>query len=111
MDARDRLRRTYDAVTDEYVRRIYNELDGKPLDRSLLDRFADAVRDVGQVGDVGCGPGQVARYLHERGVTVVGIAVLVVNRDAFLPSCPFFCQIATAIVFGCCKQYQNCRSS
>jgi len=67
------LRRTYDAVTDEYVRRIYNELDGKPLDRELLDRFAGCVREIGPVGDVGCGPGQVARYLHDRGVTVVGI--------------------------------------
>lgn len=55
------------------MRRIYHELEGKPLDRELLDRFAGCVREVGPVGDVGCGPGQVARYLHDRGVTVVGI--------------------------------------
>src|SRR5262249_2709179 len=27
----------------------------------------------GQVCDVGCGPGQVARYLHDRGATVFGL--------------------------------------
>jgi SAM-dependent methyltransferase len=63
---------SYDAVADEYVRRISDELRHKPLDRSLLDRFANAVRHRGAVCDLGCGPGHVARYLKERGVDVVG---------------------------------------
>jgi SAM-dependent methyltransferase len=64
---------SYDAVADEYVQRIFDELQHKPLDRELLDRFADRVREVGPACDLGCGPGQVARYLHERGVHVTGI--------------------------------------
>jgi SAM-dependent methyltransferase len=64
---------SYDLVAEEYVRRIFDELQHKPLDRELLDRFAVAVRDVGPVCDLGCGPGQVARYLHERGVQVFGV--------------------------------------
>src|SRR6266550_4592740 len=64
---------SYDAVANEYVRRIYDELAGKPLDRELLDRFAEQVRDAGLVCDVGCGPGHVARYLHERRVQVCGV--------------------------------------
>lgn len=64
---------SYDRVADEYVRRIFDELQHKPLDRELLDRFAASVRDVGPVCDMGCGPGHVARYLHERGVQVSGI--------------------------------------
>src|SRR5678810_389523 len=64
---------SYDLVADEYVRRIFGELQDKPLDRQLLDRFAGAVRDVGPACDMGCGPGHVARYLHERGVQVCGI--------------------------------------
>ena len=64
---------SYDRVADEYVRRIFEELQHKPLDRQLLDRFAASVRDVGQVCDIGCGPGHVARYLHERGVQVCGV--------------------------------------
>ena len=64
---------SYDLVADEYVARIYDELRHKPLDRQLLDRFADGVREVGLACDMGCGPGQVARYLHERGAQVCGI--------------------------------------
>jgi SAM-dependent methyltransferase len=66
-------RTSYDIVADEYVRRIYDELQHKPLDRELLDRFAERVRDAGPACDMGCGPGHVARYLHERGVSVCGV--------------------------------------
>jgi SAM-dependent methyltransferase len=66
-------RRSYDAVADEYTTRIYHELDNKPKDRELLDRFADRVRGKGRVCDLGCGPGHVARYLHDRGVDVFGV--------------------------------------
>jgi SAM-dependent methyltransferase len=72
---------SYDLVADEYVRRIYDELRPKPLDRHLLDRFAASVRDVGLACDVGCGPGHVARYLHERGVQVCGIDLSPVMVD------------------------------
>lgn len=67
------LQASYDRVADEYVRRIYDELQHKPLDRQLLDRFAYMVRDRGTACDLGCGPGHVARYLHERGVRVCGV--------------------------------------
>jgi SAM-dependent methyltransferase len=61
---------SYDRVADEYVQRIYDELRHKPLDRQLLDRFAARI---GSACDMGCGPGHVARYLHERGAQVCGI--------------------------------------
>ena len=64
---------SYDRVADEYVRRIFDELQHKPFDRLLLDRFAASVRGLGLACDMGCGPGHVARYLHERGVEVCGV--------------------------------------
>jgi SAM-dependent methyltransferase len=64
---------SYDRVADEYARRIYDELQHKPLDRQLLDRFAASVRDIGSACDIGCGPGHVAHYLHEQGVNICGI--------------------------------------
>jgi SAM-dependent methyltransferase len=78
------LQSSYDRVADEYVRRIYDELRHKPLDRELLDRFAGRVG--GPVADLGCGPGHVARYLHERGVGVRGIDLspLMVERATSL---------------------------
>ncbi|MGA2443465.1 MAG: class I SAM-dependent methyltransferase [Tepidisphaeraceae bacterium] len=67
------VQRSYDLVAQEYVRRIYDELRYKPLDRQLLDQFAADVRGKGLICDLGCGPGQVARYLHERGIEVCGV--------------------------------------
>jgi SAM-dependent methyltransferase len=63
---------SYDRVADEYVRRIADELRHKPLDRQLLDRFATSI-GAGPVCDMGCGPGHVARYLHQQGADVCGI--------------------------------------
>jgi SAM-dependent methyltransferase len=65
------LRDGYDRVANEYVERIFNELENKPLDRQLLDRFAESVQ--GLACDLGCGPGHIARYLRERGADVCGI--------------------------------------
>ena len=61
----------YDRVAEEYSKRIFNELDHKPFDRQQLDRFAELVKNKGTVCDLGCGPGQIARYLYEQGVTTV----------------------------------------
>ncbi len=63
----------YDRVATEYARRIFGELEHKPLDRQLLDRFALRVQGLGLVCDLGCGPGHVARFLHEREVQVMGL--------------------------------------
>ena len=67
------VQQAYDRIADQYVREIYDELRHKPLDRELLNRFAAHVRKGGLICDIGTGPGHVARYLHERGVTVCGI--------------------------------------
>jgi SAM-dependent methyltransferase len=69
MDVRD----SYDSAADAYAEHLATELDQKPLDRHLLNRFAEETRGRGLVADLGCGPGHVARYLQEQGVTVVGI--------------------------------------
>jgi hypothetical protein len=52
---------TYDTVAEEYARRIGRELEDKPFDRALLDRFAARMAGQGDVWDLGCGPGHVAR--------------------------------------------------
>jgi SAM-dependent methyltransferase len=69
MDVRD----SYDSAAEAYAQHLSSELDHKPLDRHLLNRFAEETRGRGLVGDIGCGPGHVARYLHERGVSTVGV--------------------------------------
>ena len=83
---------SYDRIAEEYVRHIYNELDGKPLDRALLERFAERLRGRGIVCDMGCGPGHVARYLAGRGLDVIGVdlsAGMVAQAVALNPGIPF----------------------
>ena len=67
------VRESYDSAAEAYTEHVAAELAHKPLDRHLLNRFAEETRGRGLVADVGCGPGHVAQYLHDQGVTVVGI--------------------------------------
>jgi ubiquinone/menaquinone biosynthesis C-methylase UbiE len=71
----EKVRAGYDRVSRAYADHFYKELDHKPLDRALLDVFADALRGKGKVVDVGCGPGQIARALRDRGLDAMGIDI------------------------------------
>lgn len=73
------IQTSYDRLAAPYAEHIAGELAGKPLDRQLLDCVADEVRGAGLACDLGCGPGHVGRYLHDRGVEIwakVGPAIL-----------------------------------
>src|SRR5215217_3896695 len=67
------VRESYDSAAEAYAEHLVSELAHKPLDRHLLNRFAEDTRGRGLVADIGCGPGHVARYLHDQDVTVAGI--------------------------------------
>jgi SAM-dependent methyltransferase len=67
------IRQSYDRVADEYARRIFSELDNKPLDRELLSRLVSDRKGKGAICDMGCGPGHVARYLRDQGADVFGL--------------------------------------
>jgi SAM-dependent methyltransferase len=64
---------SYDAVAPQYAERFKNEMDDKPFDRDCLDRLAHEVGELGPICDLGCGPGQIARYLHGRGTKTLGV--------------------------------------
>src|SRR6267142_5463372 len=67
------LQAGYDRVAEHYATEYFDELKRKPFDCELLDTFAESVRDDGLVCELGCGPGQVARHLKDRGVDVCGL--------------------------------------
>ena len=67
------IRDSYDRLADEYALRISGELQHKPLDRELLNRFVAEMAGRGEVCDIGCGPGHVARYLRDSGTSVFGL--------------------------------------
>jgi trans-aconitate methyltransferase/GNAT superfamily N-acetyltransferase len=64
---------SYDKIAEEYAARFLDELATKPLDRALLDLVATEVNGLGAIADIGCGPGHVAGYLHNRGATTIGL--------------------------------------
>ena len=67
------VRGSYNRVARAYAEHIGDELAHKPLDRALLGCLVEMVSDRGPIADIGCGPGHVARYLHDRGAEVIGI--------------------------------------
>jgi ubiquinone/menaquinone biosynthesis C-methylase UbiE len=86
------VRSSYDAAAQAYAEHLFNELEGKPLDRHLLNRFAESLAGRGKVADLGCGPGHVARYLHDRGVEVAGIDIspgMIATARRMSPDLPF----------------------
>ena len=64
---------SYDRVAPVYAEHFLDELAHKPLDRALLTTLIELTGAGGPIADIGCGPGQVARYLHDRGAIATGI--------------------------------------
>lgn len=71
------VRTSYDSLAERYAEEIGDELIGKPVDRALYGCFAELVRELSGtgrlVGDLGCGPGHVCRYLAGLGLNVIGV--------------------------------------
>lgn len=75
MKSNDELIRSYDRIAARYAEEFFGELADKPDDVALIERFVRSLREGGRVLDIGCGPGQVARALHDHGIDVVGIDI------------------------------------
>ena len=67
------LLHSYNLVAKYYAEQFRDELEQKPFDRRMLDWLIDKVGGRGRICDMGCGPGQVARYLREGGAEVCGV--------------------------------------
>ncbi len=63
----------YDVAADDYVEAFADDLDHLPVDRSVLDVTAERLSRKYPVLDIGCGPGQVAQYLTDRGIEMIGM--------------------------------------
>ena len=83
---------SYDRVAEDYAEQYRDELEKKPFDRKMLDWLAEKVGELGVVCDMGCGPGQVARYLYDHGVKACGVDLsqaMVERASALNPDIPF----------------------
>jgi SAM-dependent methyltransferase len=69
----DSVRLAYDRIAADYAREFEDEMARKPFDRLMLDWLIERVGALGPICDLGCGPGQVARYVARRGAETSGI--------------------------------------
>ena len=67
------VRDSYDRVADNYVALGVGDLTDHPWLRTALGAFAEEVRHLGPVLDVGCGPGHVTAFLAGLGVDAAGV--------------------------------------
>lgn len=67
------VRAAYDEVAEDYVAAFADDLEQLPVDRAVLDAGVGRRTGQGPMLDVGCGPAQVAAYLADRGVPVIGV--------------------------------------
>jgi ubiquinone/menaquinone biosynthesis C-methylase UbiE len=97
----DATRAGYNRVAAEYARLYGDDLAHKPLERHMLAAFmADAP---GRLCDLGCGPGQVAAYLHAQGRAVVGVDLadqMVEEARQLHPDIPFIQADMRQLPFG-----------
>jgi ubiquinone/menaquinone biosynthesis C-methylase UbiE len=88
----ENIRRNYDRLAADYSAHIFEELRNKPVDQELLTRFAKDTRGNGEVCDMACGPGHIARFLHQAQVSVFGLDLsskMVEEARRLSPSIPF----------------------
>jgi SAM-dependent methyltransferase len=64
-DARE-VMNCYNLTAMEYADKFLNELDGKPFDRNILDRFTEMLPNGSCIYDFGCGSGQTTKYLSDK---------------------------------------------
>jgi len=69
----NRIEDAYDTVAKEYAEAFSGEHENKPKDQELLHRFSHEIGDRRPVWDLGCGPGQTAKYLTKLGLEISGL--------------------------------------
>ncbi|MDT0379463.1 class I SAM-dependent methyltransferase [Streptomyces sp. DSM 42041] len=98
----DLVRESYDRVADNYAHMVLTtgigDIRHHPWLKASVDAFADTVRGLGPVLDVGCGPGTVTAYLAERGLDASGVDLsprMIENACRLYPQCRFSVASAT----------------
>lgn len=88
----EKVKDSYDSVAGIYVDKCFYELDYKPFDRNILERFSQMTKSMGKVCDMGCGPGEIAAYLKKCGSDVMGIDIsdeMIIQASKLTPGVSF----------------------
>ena len=75
----DKIRTSYDIVAERYATELADDMIARPFERGMFLAFSELVGKQGDgiVGDVGCGPGHIAKHLTSLQLRVVGFDVSV----------------------------------
>jgi ubiquinone/menaquinone biosynthesis C-methylase UbiE len=92
-----RVRRTYDTVAREYQATFGDDLARLAVDRRFLDDVAASLPSGRPALDVGCGPGQVAAHLAERGARMIAVDLSARMLDLARARCAGVVALATDI--------------
>ncbi|MEU9536445.1 class I SAM-dependent methyltransferase [Streptomyces sp. NPDC048213] len=87
-DALTVTRAAYDEAAKLYARLFGDALRDSPLDRAMLDAFAESVGAGGRVADLGCGPGHVTGYLARLGLDAFGVDTSAAMVELARRACP-----------------------
>lgn len=88
----EELQKSYDRVAADYAEQFRDEMEKKPFDRKMLDWLVEKVCGRGVICDMGCGPGQIAGYLHAQGAQACGVDIseeMVRQAQKLNPEIPF----------------------
>ncbi|WP_245665920.1 class I SAM-dependent DNA methyltransferase [Actinoplanes subtropicus] len=80
----------YDDFAETYSEMFRDSLRDRPLDRAILNAFAEVARTAGdgRVADVGCGPGHITAYLRDLGLTAFGVDASPTMIELARRTCP-----------------------
>ena len=85
----------YDAVSSLYAQKYQDEILMKPVVQTFISDFVKDIPSNGLICDMGCGPGQVARYLKNnlhRNTTGVDLSPKMIEVASTInPGIPFKC--------------------
>jgi SAM-dependent methyltransferase len=73
MKSKEVLIDSYNQLAEVYADKYCSELEGKPFDRELLERFVLANPAGQPICDLGCGPGHIANFLRGLNANALGI--------------------------------------
>jgi hypothetical protein len=64
------VKKCYELSAEEYFNNFSNELEGKPFDRNILEKFSKELNHTGKIVDVGTGVGHIGNYLYKQGIKI-----------------------------------------
>ncbi len=92
MNTRKSIAEAYDRAADAYAAALWNELEGKPFDRILLNWFETQIPEGETILEIGCGPGEVSGYLCALGAKCLGTDLserMIENAKRLFPGVQF----------------------